>query len=79
MKLRGLFTSTDQVDDLAKCNIYIEQAQAAERGPKIGVVPHILNRDLVGGEEARKVVQCPGVHPGENQQKRPNFKGENGE
>src|ERR1700733_5842592 len=79
MKLLGLFTSTDQLDDLAQCNIYIEQAQAAERSAKIWIIPQILNRDLVGRKEAGKVIQGPGIHPRENYQKGPDLKREDSE
>lgn len=72
--LRRLFASSDQAHDLPKGNIDVEQPQAAEGAAEVGIVPEILDSDLVGGEKARKVVQAPRVHPGEHDQEGANFK-----
>ena len=74
-----MLASADEVDNLAESDIDVQKAQATEGAAEVGVVPDVLDSDLIFGEEAGDVVEAPGIHPGEDDQEGTDFKGKEGE
>ena len=74
-----MFASPDKRDDLAQGDVDVQESQATKGAAEVWVIPEVLHGYLVGGEEARDVIEVPGIHPGEDYQERADFKGEDGE
>jgi hypothetical protein len=67
------------LDDLAEGDIDVQKPQATEGTAEIQVVPQVLHLYLIRGKVAGKVVEAPGIHPGENHQESTDFEGKDGE
>ena len=73
-----MFASPDQVEDLTKGDVYVQEPQTTESAAEVRVVPEVLYGYLVSGKEAGEVVETPGVHPGDHDKEGADFDGEDG-
>src|SRR5712664_1976313 len=75
----AIFGSTEERQDLPEGDVEVQHTQAADAALQKWVVPKILDATLNGREEARQMVQAPGIHPREHHQKHADLKGKKGE
>jgi hypothetical protein len=74
-----LYAGTDEPKSGADSDVNVKEAEATKGAAEIRVIPKVLEFDFMPGEETRKMVQSPRIHPREYHQENADFEGEDRE